>query len=85
MDKLLLTGKIANFESEIDTLKEEQTSIQNKLKIAYDYKDNIFNQNKLADDNIKKLQVEYFQKTQEIISVVDKIKSELEIYTNSFL
>lgn len=85
MDKLVLTGKVANLESKIDDLKIDLNATKDKLNIAYDYKDNLFKQQALADENIKKLQLEYFQKMQEVTGIIDNIKQELNIYSSSLI
>lgn len=82
MDKLILTGKVSHFEHEINDLKIELQSIKDRLNIAYNYKDNLFQQQIKADENIKNLQLEYFQKMQQITSIIDKIKNEFKIYSS---
>ena len=83
MDKYTLYEQILQHEIKIGRLKAELAFSKDKLKIAYDYKDDLFQKQIMADENIKKVQLEYFKKVQEITEVVDKVKQDLNLYATS--
>ena len=74
IDALSLTSKISQIETDIILKKKELDMLKSKLEAAYKYKDEQYNRMRMADDLIKKAQLEFFQKSGEIVEQVEKIR-----------
>lgn len=83
LDKILITGKLSQHEAEINLIKADIAITESKLKIAYEYKDNLYDAMRQADDNIKAIQLDFFDKVNRIKEYQNKMLEELEIYVKT--
>ena len=83
IEKISLTGRVTNYERQIADMKQKLSVIDKRLKIAYNYKDNLYNDMGLADKNIQDLQNEYHAMFNLLSDATDDMKKFFDIYTQN--
>lgn len=83
-DKHELTDKLKKIETVIYDKKVDLSSINSKLKNAYDYEEELNKRLLWAKENTDKLRLEFLQKSKEVSDEYKKMKDILDVFTGNF-
>ena len=82
MNKESMNTTVAKFEKDISNIRVTHRALQDKLRIAYEYKDRLCLMQAETDAEIKHLQQELFEATNNIAPLIDGMKQSFQLYTS---
>lgn len=83
-DKHILTDQLKQLETEIHEMRIDLRSINSRLKVAYDYEDDLAQRQVHAKEKTTLIKNEFFKKTGEISEKYKEMKRIFDVFTGNF-